>query len=275
MVTLDNNFYSFDPGTLTLTKIGPLDCPTASFPYDLTVGRDAVARVVMFDGTLFDVDPKTAHCTPTNYVYQGGGVGFGSVSFVLDPSTGQDVLYTSTRQFPIGGDAGTCSCAPLQIDGGPLLCYPIGQGLGRAAGSPLSITPIADYSDHLDREILALTGTGDGRLYGYYSGVDMMACLNGDFTPNGPQLVQIDPKTASVMSMIPVTNVLSNTTTANSYAFSFWGGDFWFYTATTGNSEITRYRASTDKSFDVVVADAGINIVGAGVSSCAPLQSTQ
>ena len=65
---------------------------------------------------------------------------------------------------------------------------------------------------------------------------------------------------------------LNTIQTALAYAFSFWGGDFWFYTSGgLGNSQVTRYKYATDKSFSVVVPDTGMTIVGAGVSTCAPV----
>ena len=56
------------------------------------------------------------------------------------------------------------------------------------------------------------------------------------------------------------------------WAFSHWGGDFWLYSSAGGNnSQITRFRYSGDQSFSVVVPDTGMQVVGAGVSTCAPV----
>jgi hypothetical protein len=53
------------------------------------------------------------------------------------------------------------------------------------------------------------------------------------------------------------------------WAFAFWGGDFWVFTAPAGDSRITRFRPS-DGSVTTVVDSLGAIIVGAGVSTCAP-----
>jgi hypothetical protein len=273
LITGDGDLYSFLPDSLTLARIGRLDCPTLSTPFDMAVTRNATALVVMVDGSLFSVDTSTAHCTPTSYVYAGSGYGLGGMAYVADPSSGEDVLYTSTREFPVNGD--DCTCASMtEYDGGPPLCFPFGKGLARVSGSPPSITPIADYRNGLDQEILALTGTGDGRLFGYYNGSGIKCGSGYDPPPAGPQLVQIDTTSANTTNAVTITQVLV-TGTNGSWAFSFWGGDFWFYSANGGNSQITRYRASTDRAFEVVVPDTGMNIVGAGVSSCAPLLSVR
>ncbi|MGC4079427.1 MAG: hypothetical protein QM702_20785 [Rubrivivax sp.] len=52
------------------------------------------------------------------------------------------------------------------------------------------------------------------------------------------------------------------------FAFAQWGGDFYLFTGTT-TTKVTRYSPITDKS-DVPLENAGILIVGAGSSTCAP-----
>jgi hypothetical protein len=52
------------------------------------------------------------------------------------------------------------------------------------------------------------------------------------------------------------------------FAFAQWGGSFWLFTGNT-TSIVTKYTPSTDKS-EVVVQNAGMLIVGAGSSTCAP-----
>jgi hypothetical protein len=55
------------------------------------------------------------------------------------------------------------------------------------------------------------------------------------------------------------------------WAFSFWGGDFYLYTAssTTTSSTVTHYTTA-DGGIDTGYTTAGFTIVGAGVSTCAP-----
>jgi hypothetical protein len=57
------------------------------------------------------------------------------------------------------------------------------------------------------------------------------------------------------------------------YAFSFWGGSFWFYTASdTDSTKVTRYDPTTNPPTTTVAAPMlPFTIVGAGVSTCAPL----
>ena len=60
------------------------------------------------------------------------------------------------------------------------------------------------------------------------------------------------------------------------YAFSFWGGDFWFYTAfptpdqPDPTTSVTHFETATGKT-TVPLSNIGFVIVGAGVSTCAPV----
>jgi hypothetical protein len=53
------------------------------------------------------------------------------------------------------------------------------------------------------------------------------------------------------------------------YAFAFWGGDFYVFTGTEGTTTVTKWDpAAGTESFHATLP---ATIVGAGVSTCAPL----
>ncbi len=52
------------------------------------------------------------------------------------------------------------------------------------------------------------------------------------------------------------------------YAFSFWGGDFYFYTAPTDQTIVTHLSSATGTTTNA--SPLTFTIVGAGVSTCAP-----
>jgi hypothetical protein len=56
------------------------------------------------------------------------------------------------------------------------------------------------------------------------------------------------------------------------WAFAAWGGDFYFFTAeqSNGPTSIHRFTPGGSLSPPVVQVLEGTNIVGAGVSTCAP-----
>jgi hypothetical protein len=128
--------------------------------------------------------------------------------------------------------------------------------------------PISPWNDGLDREY---TGTGDGRLYGMLIGSSI-------------SLTEIDKKTGALSNSVALPQVPLPYGVL--YAFSFWGGDFYFYTATGSddaagkvdyvhakNSVVTRYRPSDGSIEPNYMTDIGFKITGAGVSTCAPVSA--
>lgn len=58
--------------------------------------------------------------------------------------------------------------------------------------------------------------------------------------------------------------------TIDTFAFANWGGDFFIFVRQNGMGESTRvYQVSGDGSMSVAAEDTGMNVVGAGVSTCA------
>ena len=60
------------------------------------------------------------------------------------------------------------------------------------------------------------------------------------------------------------------------FAFSFWGGIFFVYTASTAGSDgpttdVSAFDPATGKT-SVVLSQIGFNVVGAGSSTCVPTQ---
>jgi hypothetical protein len=100
-----------------------------------------------------------------------------------------------------------------------------------------------------------LTGTGDGRLFAF--------CV--PLLGNGADLVELDPATAQILSETSLTIGGS----MDAFAYAFWGGDFWIFTApSAGATTVTRYDPTA--STTTTVASFGSTVVGAGVSTCAP-----
>ncbi len=96
-----------------------------------------------------------------------------------------------------------------------------------------------------------LSGTGTGRLFGF--------CPQA----SGSNIIEINPANANIIS----SHLLTAGSNATSFAFAFWGGDFWIFTG-NGNSTITQYDPIAQT--ETPVGSAPIEIVGAGVSTCAP-----
>lgn len=120
----------------------------------------------------------------------------------------------------------------------------IGLGLAKIDTSTLLLDPIANF-DKLGGRV-ELTGTGDGQLFGLFEGTPYV-------------LGEVEKTTAKVLSQAPQppTNVAN-------FAFAFWGGEFYSFIA----KDVIRYSPSTKAS--AKVTSVAFDVVGAGVSTCAP-----
>ncbi len=125
-------------------------------------------------------------------------------------------------------------------------------GLGTIDTTSFKLSKVGSFQPDLTPEC-ELTGTGDGRLFAL--------CLS---TSAGSTLAQIDPATAKIIGE----DQLQTGGSQEALAFAFWGGDFWIFTAPGSQTNVTRYDPVAKT--ETVVTTLNAQIVGAGVSTCAP-----
>jgi hypothetical protein len=241
---------SFYPPTATFTTIGPLDCPDpGGSPFSMAVSRQGVAYVVYTpDGNLFRVSTKTAQCGPTPFIPIPTGnpaapfltFGMGFAADVGDAGLGSEAGET----LYLAGDI-------LDINNNPL---PV---VLRSLDTTTFQTQIIGTSSVIESE---LTGTGGGQLYGFYPtlppAVGVPAAIG-----------QLDKTNAQLLSSVTLPSSVDILT---GWAFAFWGGDFYTFTApNTLDTLVQRYRPS-DGTVVTVATLPGLVIDGAGVSTCAP-----
>jgi len=106
-----------------------------------------------------------------------------------------------------------------------------------------------------------LTGTADGRLFGFAPNRDPSGVPT-----TGSMLYEIDKTNAKILGGA----ALKAATSQDAFAFAHWGGQFWIFTSPGGSSNVTRYDPATGS--EAVVTSLAQTIVGAGVSTCAPSQ---
>ena len=88
----------------------------------------------------------------------------------------------------------------------------------------------------------------------------------GDATP--PRVARIDKSNGSENQVFSLPQLQ---TQRAGFAFAFWGGDFWiFLLPPNATTSVYRLRPS-DGSLAPMLLDTGRYIVGAGVSTCAPI----
>lgn len=239
VVSEQYDLYRFEPEKLTFTKIGRMACPSGgASPNSMAVDRSGNAWVNYSDGRIFKVSTRDAKCSATSFQPgQSGMIKFGMAFASNAAGSTEETLFVSGIQDSTFNDGG--------------------KGLAKVDLATMKLTPVSDYDGVLTKKGAELTGTGDGRLYGFFTTIP-------DAT-----LARIEKGSAKTSE----NKALEGVFTGTAWAFSFWGGDFWFYTSSGMPSEVTRLHTKTGE-LEVVKADVGgFRIVGAGVSTCAPLTS--
>lgn len=267
VVNDQNELYTFDPtlvpAATAFADLGPINCPGEPTPppsnggvNSMAVDRQAIAWINFNDGKIFKVDTTQTGLPCTATAFTGGGsftpqlgMGFATAS----PSNSSETLYVSDN----GGPGGTC----MSTTPGPGC---MGLGLGSINQSNMMLSTIGAYTGQAAGYNAELSGTGKGVLYGF-------------FTTTPSTIGTIDKSTGAVNNVIPLPSVNNS---VGGYAFSFWGGDFWIYTAfpTSADPNATTsvtHLVSADGGVSVVMPDIGFTIVGAGSSTCVPTSPVQ
>ena len=239
VVSDKNELLSFYPPDATFTRIGILACPDSRNPFSMAVDRKGIAYVLYATGTtdvgsLFRVSTATAACAATTFVpgqdsYASFGMGFAA-----------DDIGTGETLFVAKDDTA-------------------GGRLGSIDVKTFGLTDIAEFSPPVYSG--ELTGTGDGRLFTFYS----KSPIHGSGL--GSAVAQIDKRTGKIVAEA----LLPTVDQGSAWAFGFWGGDFYLFVAPANVTEVWRYRP-TDGSVVNVTTFQGGRITGAGVSTCAPAQ---
>lgn len=242
VITLQNQLLSFYPPTASFETIGTVLCPDQGTPFSMAVDRKGTAYILFSTGNLYRVSTKTALCGTTPFVPGNDGfpTNFG-MGFSANTGTDGGETGDGGETLYVTGDLGGLGMGPAQLGWIDLSTFQT-QRVGQ-------ISPII--------EGVELTGTGSGELFGFYFATG---------TQGAGAIGQIDKSTALLLS----TTQLSAIDVANGWAFAYWGGDFYTFTAPDGmDTEVQRYRPS-DGSVVPVATLSGLEVVGAGVSTCAP-----
>jgi hypothetical protein len=193
------------------------------------VDRKGYAYIVYSDGHVFRASTATGHCVATSLQPASEGFTLFGMGFSTDQAGPSEKLYRASESL--------YSLTPPTLGWLDTVSYEV---------HPLTFIKDAG---------MELTGTGDGRLYGFFD--DDVAS----------HIVQLDKQTGQYLSDTTLPGVSKGV----AWAFAFWGGDFWLFTSPTGSSTVTRYQPAS-KKISVVATLPMELIVGAGVSTCAPEQ---
>lgn len=154
------------------------------------------------------------------------------MGFVSDaPGSTRETLYVSGS--PLTGSLNTTTFGTL--DTATLQFSP----LGTLTGAP------------------ELTGSGDAKLFAFFPNV------------SPPRVSQLDKRTGGALASWDAPALAGRPL---AWAFAFWGGDSWIFLErdTEPSSQVYRMNGQTGL-VSTAVPSTGRTIVGAGVSTCAPL----
>jgi hypothetical protein len=128
-----------------------------------------------------------------------------------------------------------------------------GSGLGRIDLTTMKLAKVGDYDKISARA--ELTGTGEGKLFGAFEG-------------NPYVVAEIDKTSAAIVSQAKQ-DAINYSASSSNFAFAFWGGDFWIFVGPGGATDVFQYDPVAGQTSKVSSVD--FEIVGAGVSTCAPI----
>jgi hypothetical protein len=237
VITEDDRLYSFYPPTGDFTFIGTLDCPGSSgVAWSMAVDRVGNAYVLYKassgggGGPVYQVDTGTAACKSLPYKPGQMGFDYFGMGFATNGDGPSETLYIEGDAYL--DDAGATGLASL--DTTTWLVTPIG-----------STTPPIQGGE--------LTGTGTGDLYVFFFYEEEGTTYLG----------QLDKTTGQLITSMKTAVTIGE----DSFAMAYWGGDFYFFTDTAA----AQYSPMTGKTVaNYATLSGGHDIVGAGVSTCAP-----
>jgi hypothetical protein len=247
------NLYRFDPREIgagePFSLIGAINCPAGpplparddgnpATPFSMSVDRFGRAWVLYTSGEIFWVSTSDASCEKSWFVPGTAGFELFGMGFVTNtPGGSEETLFIS------GGTAAALNTGDLgAVD-------PVSQVVTRIG--PL---PNAEFPPEM-------TGTSEAKLFGYYPGLFESRVSNIEKTSgqDGPESWPVPTVPGGV----------------GAWAFAHWGGEFYIFQTTQefigGLTENVLHLDPVSGNVQTVLMDTNRNIVGAGVSTCAPI----
>lgn len=242
VVDSDYTLFSFDPRTLLLLPVGNLNCPAGPAwpefrggpgrPFSMAVDRSGRAWVLFSSGEIFWVSTQTTACSLAPWRPGTEGFELFGMSFVSDRAgSSAETLHIS------GGGADNFADARL------------------GAVNPTSLAVNVRGEMPFAENGAELTGNANGELFAYWPG-------------RQSAIARMDKATATEVERWALPPLGSP---PSAWAFAHWGGKYYVFISTQdGLSQVLRFDPQSGQT-ETVVPFLGRRIVGAGVSTCAPV----
>ena len=249
----DYRLLSFDPQKLDtggdpFALIGDLDCPAAASwpdwdgdgpatPFSMSVDRNGMAWVLYTSGQIFQVSIADASCSES--AFQRGQHGF--------------ELFGMGFSSDVEGASGET----LFIAGGDAAQNGIGD-LGRVPPDTMSVAMVGGLPD--SEFPPELTGTANAELYAYFPGrFDSWVARLGKDSADQEQSWELDSISGQ----------------PRGWAFAHWGGKFYVFISAQqpfgGIKSQVKVLDPASGNEEVAISNSQYVVVGAGVSTCAPV----
>lgn len=246
VVDQNRSFYRFDPTIASPSAfqlVGTLSCAVGDEPQSMSVSRDGYAYVLYGRGDPFQpggflcmalnqVDIETAQClAPSPFACGAGGFTKFGMGYATNGAN-------TTEETLFLGSSLDQNFGSLDVASG--------------AVQPLGSMPIQGPE---------FTGNANGELWGFFPYE----------TP--PQVKQIDKASGAELQSIPLGSLPNvNSGLMAAWAFAYWGGSFYiFYMVNPPDSSTQVYKLEYDGTLVNYIPNTGLVVVGAGVSTCAPI----
>jgi hypothetical protein len=230
LLSTDEGLYTFAPDTLATDWVGAVRCGEEL--NTMTVGRSG-AYVAAYNGNLYRVALDTAACTSTTFdpgQLSGDKYGMG---FVADDSPAGETLYiTEERDLAV-------------VD-----------RLSKIDTETFELSTVGFFDPTLPPT--ELTGTSDGRMFGFHIATDS----------GRARLFEIDPVAVQVRNSVDLPIGLN----WRAFDFAFYRGYFYLFIAVDGEvtARVLRVDAETGTVDDI--GTVPFPVIGAGVSTCVPAE---
>lgn len=237
VVDANGELASFDPKKLPgdpFQVVAKLECDPASTLNSMAVDRYGVAWLGYHDGKVYRASISDGHCSPLGVTPEGAPLHFG-MGYVSDgPKLDTEKLFVAG-----GEDAQGETLATIDTHASPVTWK--------------VVAPITEAGSHPE-----LTGTGDGKLFAYFP------------SPGHGFVQQLDRATGKPVGTRWVLPTKEGDH-VSAYAFAHWGGVFYVFTTDADGDAMVHAVHMKTGTIELVMAHRPGKIVGAGVSTCAPL----